>query len=475
MPAYTRIIENLELTSTLRLVGPEWSNTLVRNVTIHDVAGDGIYLSGVTDVRIENCTIYNVRDSGIRLGIASSTENVVIASNTIHDTWRNGIAAGQRVEAGIDHKGLQILGNTVFNTGIGGGEGLYHGLYIQTQDFLIEGNRVGNSFDGNGISVRSSGIIRNNYVSDSSKGGITYFADHMRGPSDHLLIEGNLIRNSGIRLDYAGIELVDAVDPGLAVHGFTIRNNLVEETRTSSGPDLVAATDAGARIKGRGGNDTILGGAGNDLLDGGPDDDTIEAGAGDDILVGGAGNDLLVAGTGADRLYGEDGDDLLIWAADGPNDAMAQSSFDGGLGSDTLRIVNGSLAAEFAADGTGILLGYGLAPTTFVDVSDFGVELSLGPRDPFHATLAGHAVGIERIEIVQASGLVHVSATLAETETATVPEVLLNGLPIGPGIYDAALVSAPPEVPETPTAPVDAPPAVPEAPIAPLDAGLWPA
>lgn len=31
---YTRVIENLVLTDTLRLEGSEWDNTLIRNVTI---------------------------------------------------------------------------------------------------------------------------------------------------------------------------------------------------------------------------------------------------------------------------------------------------------------------------------------------------------------------------------------------------------------------------------------------------------
>ena len=143
MAVYTRVIENLVLTDTLILSGHQWDNTLIRNVTIQNVAGDGIMLRDVANVRIENVTINNVSGDGIKLSTLGSTSNVVIIGNTITNVGADGINAGQRKADGVDHTGLQILNNTIDTTGLGSsGTGLVHGLYIQSTDFLIQGNRI---------------------------------------------------------------------------------------------------------------------------------------------------------------------------------------------------------------------------------------------------------------------------------------------------------------------------------------------
>ena len=153
---YTRIVENLVLDDTLDLSGPEWNNTLVRNVTIQNVNGNGIMLRDVSNVRIENVTIKNVTGDGIKLSTMGSTSDVVIVNCKISDIGDDGINAGQRKADGVDHPGLKIIGNTIDNTGLNSGtSGLLHGIYVQTSDFLIEGNVITNSVDGNAISVRS--------------------------------------------------------------------------------------------------------------------------------------------------------------------------------------------------------------------------------------------------------------------------------------------------------------------------------
>ncbi len=35
---FARVLENFEQTTTLRLEGPDWDNTLVRNCKVHDTA-----------------------------------------------------------------------------------------------------------------------------------------------------------------------------------------------------------------------------------------------------------------------------------------------------------------------------------------------------------------------------------------------------------------------------------------------------
>lgn len=228
---WTRLIAGIDSTTTLRLDGPEWNNTLVKDAVIHDVTGDGIYINDVSNVCIEGVTVRNVSGSGIRLGISGSTTDVTIVGSQVSDTGHNGINAGQRHSLGVDHTNLQILRNTVSTTGKTGTQGLHHGLYIQASDFLIDGNNVTASLDGNGISVRSSGIVRNNTVDGAAKSGISYYSDHMRGPTNTLVIESNTVRNAGLNSTRVAINVLNIFDPALTVQSFIINNNDIGSSR----------------------------------------------------------------------------------------------------------------------------------------------------------------------------------------------------------------------------------------------------
>jgi Ca2+-binding RTX toxin-like protein len=339
MAEYTRVIENLILNDTLSLSGHEWDNTLIRNVTIRNVSsGDGITLRDVNNVRIENCTIDNVEHTGIRLALDGSTEDVIIVNNSITNTGANGISAGQDYSRGEDQKNLQIIGNYIENTGLNGGtnEPDHHGMYIQCTDFLIKDNYIVNSTDANALSVRSSGVITGNLIDGAERCGVTYYADHMTGPSDTLVIEDNVFldcRESIVNL------LVPDVDN--VVGAYVIRNNVITDTsntairysdvtRLGIDPDVygnelvsdsqaaalinsladekMASTDAGVTDTG-GTTDTstdttntVTGTSGDDVLSGTDGADTLDAGAGNDVLDGGAGDDTLDGGSGGDRF-----------------------------------------------------------------------------------------------------------------------------------------------------------------------------
>src|SRR5690554_4771940 len=120
MPKYDNIIENATYDSTLRLTGSEWNNTLVRNVVIENVNGNGVFLRDVKNVTFENVTIRNVSGDGIKLSTDGSTSNVVISNSNISNIGEDGINAGQRYQNGVDHPGLEIIGNTIDQTGLNG-------------------------------------------------------------------------------------------------------------------------------------------------------------------------------------------------------------------------------------------------------------------------------------------------------------------------------------------------------------------
>ncbi len=241
---WDHVIEELVLDgSNLELIGHDWDNTLVRNVTIRNFDGNGILLQDVDNVRLENVTVEDVAGAGIVyenvsnvhfdegsidntlrgvwvLGAVDSsvenieisdstsdgillhslqgTENFLISGNTILNSGGSGIAASQDVLANMDNPGLRIIDNVIDNTGLAT-TGASHGIIVQSQDFHIEGNVVLNSNWGDGIFVSSSGVIIGNVVhtvtsSDSSLGfGIVYFTDHAAGTSDTLLIQNNTL------------------------------------------------------------------------------------------------------------------------------------------------------------------------------------------------------------------------------------------------------------------------------------------
>jgi Ca2+-binding RTX toxin-like protein len=112
--------------------------------------------------------------------------------------------------------------------------------------------------------------------------------------------------------------------------------------------DLLIANDAGIRLYGADGNDTLVGGGGDDTLlsdndgsDGGQSPfiagrDSVTGGAGNDRIETAGGNDTLDGGAGSDTLVAGDGNDTLFWQ-------LSDARVDGGAGNDVLRLRSGNL------------------------------------------------------------------------------------------------------------------------------------
>lgn len=228
---WDRIIEGKVLTKTLTLDGSGFDNSLLRNLVIKDVKGDGILLRNVNNVRIENIQIYDVTGNGIRLSMSGSTSDVIIEGNRIIRAEKNGINAGQRHKKGVDHKGLIIRNNVVKDTGLSGFRGLHHGIYVQAQDFYIAGNMIINAADGNGISVRSSGVVENNIIKGAGKSGIAYYADHMSGVTKTLIVRGNEIADIGRKVKRAAIDVLPPKHEEYSVHMIEIKDNVFSMPR----------------------------------------------------------------------------------------------------------------------------------------------------------------------------------------------------------------------------------------------------
>lgn len=316
MPKYDNIIENATYDSTLRLTGSEWNNTLVRNVVIENVNGNGVFLRDVKNVTFENVTIRNVSGDGIKLSTDGSTSNVVISNSNISNIGEDGINAGQRYQNGVDHPGLEIIGNTIDQTGLNGGsDGLRHGIYVQSTNVLIEGNHVTNSVDGNGISVRSSGIVRDNLVESSSKSGIAYYADHM-GRNGNLVIENNTVADSGYSNGRSDINLLTVPNQSYLVDSVTVRSNNLE--KGAAGVQVGNGYhEANVSVQGNG---EVTGGSNGDQSGSVQEPDT---GSHTSTIVGDKGSNLLRGTSADDRMFGLAGADVFVLEKNGGTDTIA--------------------------------------------------------------------------------------------------------------------------------------------------------
>ena len=254
---FDQVIDDFEATSTISLTGSGWNNTLIRNCYVHDTGGDGIVLRDVENVVITGCRFENIGgQAAVRGSISGGTSGVTLYKNVVDTTAMNGFNFGQRVTDGVNHSDLNIIDNTINQTGLMSSDGSTHALYIQAQDFEIIGNTITGTRDGNAISVRSSGEVSCNTISGTSKAdkpGIRYYSDHQVGISNQLLINGNKVRGSksGINL-FVPVDRYDGSTPNShVVKNFTITNNdvrgndtpIVIDDRYQSSPFFLTISD----------------------------------------------------------------------------------------------------------------------------------------------------------------------------------------------------------------------------------------
>jgi len=124
----------------------------------------------------------------------------------------------------------------------------------------------------------------------------------------------------------------------------TLDGGLDEDTvRGGAGDDIITAgpvdDNAGDRMYGQAGNDTITGYKGVDVLKGGRGADFLDGGDNLDKLSGGRGNDVIAGGTGSDTIRGGAGDDRLSgnqMNAVVLDDGLNKFIFAGRFGNDTI-------------------------------------------------------------------------------------------------------------------------------------------
>ncbi len=167
----------------------------------------------------------------------------------------------------------------------------------------------------------------------------------------------------------------------------------------------------------------ITGSVANNILIGGFDNDSISGMDGDDLLMGGNlaynNNPNLpnIVNDGMDYLYGNDGDDNIVFEADG-------GIIDGGADNDTLWLTDQSLgtqtAAAMASDST---LRFDLAAQVLANSAGYGGADVNGTQDQTNYIDAGDRVTVTNMENVIATGLGAIDYLAAGTNN---PELGFN-------------------------------------------------
>jgi Ca2+-binding RTX toxin-like protein len=154
-------------------------------------------------------------------------------------------------------------------------------------------------------------------------------------------------------------DLTAGGDLDLGAYGQALSVERFEDVRLGGGADAIAMGQLGGKVSVNGGADLVTGGRGADSVNAGAGADTVYgAGGNDDIdadyaenapeqpgagaadlINGGGGNDRLAGGYGADTLIGGSGDDVLTYYISyGAAVDTTLDQFEGGSGSDMLRI-----------------------------------------------------------------------------------------------------------------------------------------
>jgi len=206
------VIQDSVFTSTLDLVGPSWNNATIKGCTFKNtILSDGLRIANANNITIDSCTFYHIQGNGIWLHSSGISDGIVIKNCHFDSIYGNGIlSAEQHINTQILNNQFNHIGLDTVSASLGAP---HHGIYFCGNDFLISGNRILNIYNTNGncISVRSNGIIRNNILSEATKNGISYFSDH---PSlgNSLLIENNIVYNCqrGVSVADGGKSYVDS-------------------------------------------------------------------------------------------------------------------------------------------------------------------------------------------------------------------------------------------------------------------------
>ena len=213
-----RVMENQVCTETVTIDGSAWSGGIIRNNVFKNQSSFGLAVKNLNNLTIENNEFYGMQNNGISVRETQTvgTDNVIIQNNYFHDMPNSGIYVGE------PNTNTKILNNVFRNVGSNAQASVrQHGLYVKGPGFLVEGNTIDGVASANGISVRTAGIVRSNYVTNVADAGIKYFSDSNDIGNGLLIIENNVVVNN----EGNGVGLIYSADYGTPINSIVVRFN----------------------------------------------------------------------------------------------------------------------------------------------------------------------------------------------------------------------------------------------------------
>jgi hypothetical protein len=203
-------------------------------------------LRSCTNILLIGCTFNHTAETdGIRISnTGTGCDNIVIYDNEIENDLKDGI----NISGDAINGDLYILNNYIHDTG--NNAGFEHGIYCWCYANIV-GNVIKNCDFGNGVSMRSSGRVANNFIDTTYESGVSYYADHPADTPDLLLIEGNVIVGTGTNGSDTDIRLRDDPSSGAnLIAAITARNNFLtmddrDEIIVGTGYSGVTLTESG--------------------------------------------------------------------------------------------------------------------------------------------------------------------------------------------------------------------------------------
>lgn len=239
-----RVVTGNDFAVTIEIDGAEWNNAIIRENTFAGQTEFGMEIANVSGLRIENNTFSGISRNAIKLKDWDNTgaNNVTIIGNRFSSMAQTPILVG------LPNRGVRIIDNHFDDVAWSTDGERQHAMYIKAPGYLIEGNVINTVRGANGISVRTAGVVRRNWITNVAEDGIKYYADQPDKGDGLLLIENNVVLNSqhgGIGFDAAAGAPVDHAvvrfntlvnnyrslrfDPDVSLIKFTIYGNLLVE------------------------------------------------------------------------------------------------------------------------------------------------------------------------------------------------------------------------------------------------------
>lgn len=184
-----RVIENRIFTTTLTIQGSAWDGAVIQNNVFRGVKGIGLDLRDVRHLKVLRNEFSGIESYAIRLKSVQTrgTDHVLIEGNFFRDIGGDAILSGE------PNTNLRIIRNDFRNAALNRKGPRRHALYLKGPGFLVERNTIQGVASANGISVRTSGIVRGNFVRGAAGAGVKYHSSSKMKGDGTLVIENNML------------------------------------------------------------------------------------------------------------------------------------------------------------------------------------------------------------------------------------------------------------------------------------------